>query len=154
MEKEKQRQTTETLEHLKEENHHRQLEKQWLFTPGIELLTKKLIKSREIVMGMANINRTMKQTGYNEGIRIGYAHGSKQRPFNTIQPAPYPDAETQLHAMLKDFGNIKPAIVEQLQQDPNIPLATLQQRLGWSISASTQTPPGKPDAREANKESM
>ncbi|KAK1421852.1 hypothetical protein QVD17_24526 [Tagetes erecta] len=111
----------------------------WLFSEGLEVLSKKIAKSPEMVTKIAAVNNSMRQLGYRDGVKVGHAYGIRGKTLDEVRPAVIENIQSITMEAIKECGEIKFQLVSDLQANPQISLSDLQKQLGLSKSDASST---------------
>ncbi|KAK1435090.1 hypothetical protein QVD17_00850 [Tagetes erecta] len=129
------------LSKLHQDSQNSRAMKDWLFAEGLDILSKKITKSPEMVTKIAAVNNSMRQLGYRDGVKAGYAYGSRGKSIEEVRPAVIENIQSIAMGAIKECGDVKFQLVSDLQANPQISLSELQKRLGLTVSDASSVPP-------------
>lgn len=78
----------------------------------------KIAKSKEMMVGVAELNTTMRQLGYREGVQAGFAYCSRGKTIEDVRPLVDLESQSKVLTCVQNFGKQKFQLVTDLQMNP------------------------------------
>ncbi|KAK1436632.1 hypothetical protein QVD17_02414 [Tagetes erecta] len=112
--------------------------KEWLFSDGLGIMARKIVKSPELVKSIALVNSRMRQLGYKDGVTSGYSFGSRGKSIDEVHPPVDEGIQSKVLSAVRSISDVQFRLVSDLQGNPQISLPELKRLLNAATpSAST-----------------